>query len=1748
MKTKQKLARRLTAAAVICGFIATAMATDSSKFELRFPAGRVEGTAINRRDIPRRMPMSDDGMKSMKISARATATGALPRKASSAKESPSLMGLMIYSSGWGFANATGIYTLDATNGATTLVRALPEADGNGSIAGTIANGVFYGSYCEDFYGNISKLCNYTVDLATGKTDTYTYESPTYDDVAVNMTYDGATGSIYAITYSETTDYYDLKIFHPETNSYTTVGELEEHFYAICSDSQGHLYAINDMGSVVELNPENGQTLRIVAETNIEPMYSQSCTWSPKDRLIYWAACNNTVASLVTIDPANGTVATATVFPHDEEFVALSCTDPTENPEAPAAPASITVTYTAPGATTGEVRCTAPTLTVGGEALTGTLSITVISGGETIASGSVNPGEEFTAAVTLTEGVHQLAAYCSNGAGNGTRLFATTFTGADRPAAVADLTADATDIRTVALKWSAPTDGENGGWFDPSLVSFNVKRNGSIIAAAVTTTTFTDKLDDTFATNVYTVETLYGGQPCGISNSARANTGDHLGLPYRNDFENEGDFDLLNVIDNNGDGNTWFHDDEYNTASYNYSHTTGGDDYLVLPLIKGEKDHVYRVDFFVRSASMSYPEKMETVCGTTPTASGLRHVLMESRTISNEGENLSVEYGMEDDGPLYIAFHCVSDADMSRLFVDDIIITDCGKLSDPAAAVNLNVVPAADGALTAELSFTAPDSTLGGDPLEKIDRIEICRNGRLIHTIAQAAPGSAQSYTDSDADFGFNTYTITAFSNGSGANSASAKVFVGVYKLPFSITPTGEEYSLFTIPGGEKDGTWYYDSSEDALKITTYGYTKSDSYIFTPAIELTDANLVNLTFSYRGGLSSCTEALEVTFGTTPDPSTHQPVDYLEFNNTAYSNHTVRFPVEKAGRYYIGFHCVSEPDQMMMLVRDIKLERGSLMTAPAAAAITAVKGGEQGALTASVTFTLPTRTLEGNPLTGTIGAILYRADGSVASSADGLTPGENHTLTDATASQGINTYTVVTTNVDGDGGRAEASGWIGTDIPVHLPYLDALPSYDNLRAELSWDAPRTGLHGGWINPSELTYNIYQLQDNSLYLIATTDQNEITVMPQGGNVQDFYTFYVTAVSSAGESQALSTGLVVGPPYYLPMTETASNRIVTALPWISGPLEGDVNWGVADYIGSLDVAAADGGMFVCSSALPARQPGAARMQLPKLIFDGLNAPTLTFSMYHYSGKGGELQVSVTTDELTYTPVFTKGVNADTEGWKEYSVNLAQYSEAPWVAIVFDGILTDGTTYVIVDDIDVSNRSKYDVMISSVNGSMSPEAGTDAPYMVTVKNAGSEKASFDLEMRMNGIAETTLEGLELEGGATSRYMLTMSAIPEYINSETEVEIKAVMTGNTDEIPANNTVRFSVTVIQPELPVVTDLTAEKDADGVKLTWSAPSLTPEPITDNFCGYESFAYEGFGNYKTVDNDGLIPCGIQGVEFPNMGTPMAFQIWEPRAEGVDVDAEIWQPRSGNKCLVAWTALSSYTEPFNDDWLISPELYVSDAPQEVSFYVRRPVSTYGAESFEVLYSTEGDDPEDFTLLKSETITNGIWNKCCYELPAGSRRFAIRYVSRNRFALLFDDLTYTRASSRSELWVEGFNVMRNGVKIGDTGMNGNSFTDTDIDDNAKYNVTVVYDRGESSMSNTARLTTGVTDAVADNGIAVEGHKGFIAVTAPTGTIVRVTAADGRTAYLGEAKARIELPAGVYVVEAGSFVGKIAVR
>ena len=288
------------------------------------------------------------------------------------------------------------------------------------------------------------------------------------------------------------------------------------------------------------------------------------------------------------------------------------------------------------------------------------------------------------------------------------------------------------------------------------------------------------------------------------------------------------------------------------------------------------------------------------------------------------------------------------------------------------------------------------------------------------------------------------------------------------------------------------------------------------------------------------------------------------------------------------------------------------------------------------------------------------------------------------------------------------------------------------------------------------------------------------------------------------------------------------------------------------------------------------------------------------------------------------------------------------------------------------------------------------------------------------------------------------------------------------------------------------------------------------MTPEPVVDDFEGYESFIYENIGDYTVVDGDGLTSAGILFVEFPNMGTPMAFQVWEPLAEGVDVTSNNWKPHSGEKCLVSWAGLSyDGLTPQNDDYLISPEII---GGTNVSFYATIPTTEYTPETFEVLYSTTTTDVDAFELLATESVLNVGWKEYSYQLPENARYFAIHYISSNKFALLVDDLSYVPVSAVKDLSVVGYHVYCNGQKLTQTPIVETNYSTPSIEYGA-YHVTVVYDKGESFRSNTVRLGTSAVDELNRNDIRVYGMNGCIMAEGVTGRKISVYGIDGRMLF-----------------------------
>ena len=80
-------------------------------------------------------------------------------------------------------------------------------------------------------------------------------------------------------------------------------------------------------------------------------------------------------------------------------------------------------------------------------------------------------------------------------------------------------------------------------------------------------------------------------------------------------------------------------------------------------------------------------------------------------------------------------------------------------------------------------------------------------------------------------------------------------------------------------------------------------------------------------------------------------------------------------------------------------------------------------------------------------------------------------------------------MVAKNEFSEGGTATVTCYCGIDVPSIVSNFTALPSSDNLKAELSWSVPTVGVHNGYFQPSDITYKIYEYVGTSYREVGTT-----------------------------------------------------------------------------------------------------------------------------------------------------------------------------------------------------------------------------------------------------------------------------------------------------------------------------------------------------------------------------------------------------------------------------------------------------------------------------------------------------------------------------------------------------------------------------------------------------------------------------------------------------------------------------------
>lgn len=689
----------------------------------------------------------------------------------------------------------------------------------------------------------------------------------------------------------------------------------------------------------------------------------------------------------------------------------------------------------------------------------------------------------------------------------------------------------------------------------------------------------------------------------------------------------------------------------------------------------------------------------------------------------------------------------------------------------------------------------------------------------------------------------------------------------------------------------------------------------------------------------------------------------------------------------------------------------------------------------------------------------------------------------------------------------------------DLP-QAPKNVSLVDNNDGTADLSWSSPGTvGANGGIVDESKLTYNIYDKSNT----IVSNGQSQtfyaVSGISQVG-AQDTVRYYVSAVSPQGTGEKARSQIILsGKPYELPFKESWPNLKAqdNHLWWSEGPSSTPFQPTNESYNGmTFDH---DGGSMFW---YPLKDNDATWLNSGKINIKGANEPRLDFAYLAVPDSAVAITVFINQGE-TDIPVDTVDYKtlSGSIGFAKESVSLKKFqSSGDYVIVKFRASGSSKTTPVLIDAIEVNDVKDNDLKIENVSYAQTVKVGKQQLITVQVSNAGLKTAS-DYSVVLNDKNGNTLasqNGNAIDAGRLLSYQFSL--VPEVIDGK-QADYTVSVDYAADENLTNNSKSIHFAIQQPTYPTVDDLSATSNGNNAVLSWTAPKDTAaRTITDSFEDYSPWMTNDFGDWITYDQDKGQTYTVTRIDYPHKGEPIAFMVM-PDTLGLLLDENtVLTGHTGKQFLIAIASDPETTSlQRNDDWLVSPLL--SGNAQFISFWTMPLLTDYGAETYEVLYSTTGNAVADFKNTAASLSNNKVaWKQETVSLPSGAKYFAIRYTSKDVFSIVLDDVTYEAAA----LSIDHYNIYRDGVLIGTVEPGETTFTDGNAGSgNHTYNVSVVYTVGESAVSNDANVN--VTTLI--NSITANSLNGSeVTVYTVNGAVV----AKGMNVVNG-------LPKGVYIIK-----------
>lgn len=1018
-----------------------------------------------------------------------------------------------------------------------------------------------------------------------------------------------------------------------------------------------------------------------------------------------------------------------------------------------------------------------------------------------------------------------------------------------------------------------------------------------------------------------------------------------------------------------------------------------------------------------------------------------------------------------------------------------------------------------------------------------------------------------------------SYSVTPIAGTvEGEAKTTRPLYVGdVFEFPYSDDFTDATlFAQYPVVDANKDGNTWEIMPEKSYAVYFSSTQEANDYLLIGPFDLVAGSTYNFEMNADGHNVPERVAAYVT-DDVKKPSKIQIVEPTVCNPAFRAEHlTASYVPETSGRYYFSIHACSDANAGNLYIYDVKIT-GISHLAPGAP--TDVKG-VAGAADYTVTGTLPTLTADGKNPAGVTSVVVYRDGDKLAEVTEGVADGAAFSYTDSSeAANGSHTYSFAAVNAAGEGVVASVDGWRGPDTPGRPTDLRI---WEDLNTpgiiHFTMNAPAAGIHGGYIDPNDLTYHVdyLSLQIGSGDVECGKSPEFTLTLPKeslGINAQIACSVYVTnSYGNSGRDGWNTKSVYVGPAKELPLRESWADGTQKSGIWIGQRVSEESDSFSALWTNSTGeqsgIEPQDGDGYMMS--LTTYDENASfRIFTPRVTVADVDNPTMVF-YYCYGPDATEFSLDIVVDDRPITTLKKYELTEDDQyTWLREEVSLAAYKGNKYIQLALTGASANvAADAICIDNVSIIDLKANDLSIMSGSASSKMIPNEIFEVNVNVRNSGSKDvdgADYAVVLNFGDREVARVNGADLLPDEVTGF--TLSYTPTVVDKDNEVLTVKVEYDADMNVADNEWISKPVKLELNDWAAPRELTAV-GGQNVTLHWLAPDMAEMPaerVTETFDSREAFSLTDLGGFTTYDGDGAPTVTIANAlgvcNYPHIGEAMAWQVMDPQAAAILDGA--WYAHSGNQFAVSFQACFAGTREKNsNDWLISPEL--NGLSQKIRFYARAGGRAYAPELLDVKYSTTDNKPESFIDVEAniEVPYASEWVEYNFTLPEGAKYFALVHKSFNKLALLVDDISYAPAGAAApDIDLNGYNIYRDGIRLNTEPFAGTDYIDNTAEFGKEYTyvVSAVWSLGESKVSNpaTAKVYSGIGDAVADgSNVAIYAERGAVRIVGAEGFDVSVVTPAGLKVAGVAAQSddvRVSVAPGIYIVVAGTTTAKVVV-